>query len=156
MPDAIHGFLRGDGLDGRGRRLAEVLAFDDYRIEAVHDFIQWLFPLPEPSRAVPGSPVLEPEEAAAIRADPLALEGFRAGLARMARFYAATDHWLTPADHNHLRISRIIAATRNLLGREAAAAFRAAIAARNEAAGRPINPTSLHHWERALGSSGPA
>ncbi len=39
----IHAFLRGAGRDGRGRRLADVLAFDDARIEAVHDFIQWLF-----------------------------------------------------------------------------------------------------------------
>ena len=55
---AIHDFLRGTGCDGRGRRLADVLAFDDARIEGVHDFIQWLFPLAEASRAVPGAPVL--------------------------------------------------------------------------------------------------
>jgi hypothetical protein len=151
MPDLIHAFLRGEGRDGRGRRLGDVLAFGNDRIEGVHDFIQWLFPLAEPSLAVPGAPVLGLEEADAIRGDPQALEGFRAGLARMARFYTETDHWLTGHDHNHLRISRIIAATRNLLGHEAAAAFHAKITARNEAAGRPINPTSLRYWERALG-----
>lgn len=152
MTGSIHAFLRDEGTDWRGRRLADVLAFDDSRIEAVHDFVQWLFPLPEPSRAVPGAPVLGPEEAAAIRADPVALEGFRAGLERMARFYAGTDHWLTRADHNHLRISRIIAATRDLLGREAAADFHARVTARNEAAGWPVNATSLRYWEQALGT----
>ncbi|HEY8610335.1 MAG TPA: opioid growth factor receptor-related protein [Roseomonas sp.] len=151
MADPIHAFLRGNGLDGQGRRLADVLAFDDDRIEAVHDFIQWLFPLAEPSRAVPGAPVLGAEEAAAIRADPLAQDGLHAALARMTRFYAGTDDWLTAFDHNHLRITRIIAATRNLLGKDAAAAFHATILARHEAAGRPINPDSLRHWERALG-----
>ncbi|MBP0444491.1 hypothetical protein J8J14_06825 [Roseomonas sp. SSH11] len=151
MPGTIHRFLRGEGPDGRGRLLADVLAFDDDRIEALHDFIQWLFPLPQPSRAAPGAPVLGEEEAAAIRGDAQAQEGLRAALARMERFYAATDHWLRPFDHNHLRISRIIAATRNLLGPEEARGFHAAVTARNEAAGHPINPESLRHWARALG-----
>lgn len=151
MDEPIRKFLRGEGHDGRGRRLAEVLAFDDARIEAVHDFIQWLFPLPDPSQAVPGSPVLGAAEAAAIRADARALEGLRAALARMARFYAGTDHWLVRHDHNHRRITRIIAAVRGLLGREEAAAFHAAVAARNAASGAPIDPVSLGYWKRALG-----
>lgn len=128
-----------------------MLAFDDARIEAVHDFIQWLFPLPEASRAVPGAPVLGAVEAAAIRADSQALAGLRAGLARMTRFYAETDGWLVGFDHNHLRITRIIAAVRSLLGREEAAAFHAAVTARNTAAGTPVNGDSLRHWGRALG-----
>lgn len=58
MPEPIRAFLRGEGPDGRGRRLDEVLVFDDAGIESVHDFIQWLFPLPDLSQAVPGSSVL--------------------------------------------------------------------------------------------------
>ncbi|MCR0983259.1 opioid growth factor receptor-related protein [Roseomonas populi] len=153
MEHPIHAFLRGAGRDGRGRRLADVLAFDDGRLEAVHDFIQWLFPLREPSRAVPGSPVLGEDEAAAIRADPAAREGLRAALDRMARFYADTDDWLVRFDHNHLRITRIITAVRDLLGREEAARFHAALLARNAAAGGPVNAESLRHWERALGAA---
>lgn len=151
MPARIHEFLRGRGRDGRARLLADVVGFDDDRIEAVHDFIQWLFPLAEASRAVAGSPVLEASEAAAIRADPQALAGFRAGLERMARFYAETDGWLTGFDHNHLRITRIITATRNLLGRAEAETFHRAVVARNAAAGSPVNRDSLRYWEQALG-----
>ncbi|MFC0387045.1 opioid growth factor receptor-related protein [Muricoccus vinaceus] len=150
MTDLIRHFLRGEGRDGQGRRLAEVLAFDDARLEAVHDFIQWLFPLPDPSQAVPGSPVLGAAEAAAIRADPRAQAGLRAALERMAGFYAATDHWLVRHDHNHRRITRIIAAARDLLDRDEAAAFHAAISARNAEAGGVIDPVSLRYWERAL------
>lgn len=150
MHGPIHDFLRGTGRDGRGRRLADVLAFDDARIEAVHDFIQWLFPLAEASRAVPGAPVLDAAEAA-IRGDPLAQAGLRAGLARMARFYADTDGWLTGHDHNHLRITRIITATRDLLGPAEAAAFHAGVVARNTAAGAPVNRESLRYWSAALG-----
>ena len=147
----IQAFLRGEGRDGRGRLLATVLAFDNATLEAVHDYIQWLFPLREASRAVPGSPVLGQAEATAIRADPVAQQGLRAALTRMARFYAETDEWLTPFDHNHLRITRILAASRDLLGDAAAREFHTRILAMNEAAGAPVNERSREHWRRALG-----
>ncbi|MGY2050082.1 opioid growth factor receptor-related protein [Methylobacterium sp. JK268] len=153
MTGPIHTFLsgRGRGRDGRGRLLSDVLAFDDLRIEAVHDFIQWCFPLREASRAVPDAPVLGPDEAEAIRADPAALAGLRAARDRMQRFYGETDGWLVPRDHNHLRITRIVTALRDLLGREEAAAFLAVVLARDEGAGRPVNRESVAFWQRALG-----
>jgi hypothetical protein len=46
-------FYRGVGADTEGRRLEDILAWPDDDLEEVHDFIQWLFPLPEPSRASP-------------------------------------------------------------------------------------------------------
>ena len=147
----IHAFLAGIGTDGAGRTLATVLAFDDLRIEAVHDFIQWCFPLAQASRAVPGAPVLTPVEAAVIQADPAAREGLRAALARMRRFYAGNDRWLAPHDHNHLRISRILMAVRNLLGEAEAQDFHAFATARNAQAGSPINPASLAYWADAAG-----
>ncbi|WP_232628095.1 opioid growth factor receptor-related protein [Methylobacterium sp. Leaf118] len=146
----IHAFLAGQGRDGSGRRLADVLAFDDARIEGVHDFIQWCFPLAEASRAVPGAPVLTEAEAAAIRADAAARRGLGEVLARMARFYADTDFWLRPYDHNHLRITRILTAVRDLLGGETAAAFHAQVTERNRAAGAPINGDSLAFWDESL------
>lgn len=151
MPGRIHDFLRRQGRDGSGRSLAEVVGFDDGRIEAVHDFIQWLFPLAETSRAVAGSPALDETQAPAIRADPQALAGFRAGLQRMARFHAETDGWLNGFDHNHLRITRIVTATRNLLGQVEAETFHRAVVSRNAAAGSPVNRESLRYWEQALG-----
>ncbi|AWN46317.1 hypothetical protein DK419_08330 [Methylobacterium terrae] len=147
----IHAFLAGRGRDGRGRGLADVLAFDDARIEGVHDFIQWLFPLAEASRAVPGAPVLGPAEAEAIRADPAARAGLLAARDRMQRFYAATDGWLTAFDHNHLRITRILTALRDLAGPEEARAFHDAVLRLNDAAGSPVNPGSLDYWRRAVG-----
>lgn len=146
----VHAFLAGVGRDGRGRTLDDVLAFDDDRLEAVHDYVQWLFPLREASRAVPGSPVLGPDEAAAIRADPRARTGLTQALARMTRFYAATDDWLVPYDHNHLRITRIVTAARDLLGEAPARDFLDQIITRDRDAGSPVNRESVRYWERAL------
>ena len=146
----IHAFLAGTGTDGAGRRLDGVLAFDDIRIEAVHDFIQWCFPLPEASRAVPGAPVLARGEADAIRGDPKALAGLRAALVRMRRFYGDTDRWLAAHDHNHLRITRILTAIGDLAGSDEAQDFHAFVTGRNASAGSPINPDSLRYWAAAL------
>ena len=146
----IHAFLTGRGRDGSGRRLAEVLAFDDARIEGVHDFIQWLFPLDAASRAVPRAPVLGPAEAAAIRADPATQAGLLAARDRMLRFYAGTTGWLRAFDHNHLRITRILTALRDLAGIDEARSFHEAVLGFIAEAGSPVNPESLVYWRRAV------
>jgi len=146
----IHAFLTAHGRDGRGRTLATVLDFDDDRIESTHDFIQWLFPLRDASRAVPGSPVLGATEAEAIRRDRVAQAGLLAARIRMMRFYVQSTGWLTAFDHNHLRITRILTALRDLVGLEEARAFHEDILSLNQAAGSPVNPESLEYWRRAV------
>jgi hypothetical protein len=146
----LHAFLTGTGTDGRGRRAQDVLAFDDGRLEGIHDYIQWLFPLPTRSMAQPGAPMLTAAEAAAIRADPQARATLRQASVVMLGFYDRYDGWLTWGDHNHLRISRIVRSLNDLLGEDAAQAFYAAIMKRHDAAGRPVNPTSLRYWRAAL------
>ena len=76
-------FLEGSGPDGDGRFIEEVLAFDDSQIEHVHTFIQWLFPLTEPSRAQPQSPVLAEGEADLIRQSNLAQQNLLMATERM-------------------------------------------------------------------------
>ena len=60
-------FLEGEGRDAAGRLIGEILALNDHELERRHDFIQWLFPLPKPSRAQPQSSILTPAEITAIR-----------------------------------------------------------------------------------------
>ena len=52
------GFLEGYDVDARGRKLHEIWEFSDNQIERTHDFIQWLFPLTEPSQSQPASKTL--------------------------------------------------------------------------------------------------
>ena len=121
-------FYRGDMKDDRGRALEEIQAWDFDRLESTHDYIQWLFPLPEPSGANPRAPVLDASDIAAFRAEPalrarllasframLAFYGFsleeRDGkpvLARAGDFEARAANWLTPHNHNFLRLTRIL------------------------------------------------
>jgi Opioid growth factor receptor (OGFr) conserved region len=150
----LHAFLAGVGRDGRGRLAADVLSFSDRDLEAVHDYIQWLFPLPTRSAAQPHSPILTPIEIAAIRAHPRAVATLKVATERMLRFYRETQWWLTSHDHNHLRITRILHSLRLLVGPDEAKAFYDAIFALNEAAGAPVNTRSLHYWAEAAGYVG--
>jgi hypothetical protein len=58
-PMPVFEFLEGKA-DGSERSIDKVLTFDDTALERNHGLIQWLFPLPEPSRAQPSSPILPP------------------------------------------------------------------------------------------------
>jgi hypothetical protein len=154
MAGPLHAFLAGLGRDGCGRLAADVLGFPDRDLEAVHDYIQWLFPLPTRSAAQPHSPILTPAEIAAIRADPRAVATLKAATERMLRFYQETRWWLSSYDHNHLRITRILHSLRLLVSPEEAKTFYKAILALNEAAGAPVNTRSLRYWAEAAGDMG--
>lgn len=144
---AIVAFLQGEGPDSRGRTLFEVLAMDNAALERTHDFIQWLFPLPEPSAAAPEAPVLSAADIAAIGRSGLAQCALAAGTDRMDAFYRLTDHWLAPHDHNHLRITRIIRSLRLLRGDRYADEFREAVLRRAE--GTPVSARSRGYWMTA-------
>jgi Opioid growth factor receptor (OGFr) conserved region len=157
---AILGFLSGEQPDDQGRFLREIQQWPDQRIEAVHDFIQWMFPLAEPSPVNPEAPVLDGAVLAELRARPelraRVQEGARASLDRMRRFYERSRHWVTPGNHNHLRVTRILKCLR-LLGLEAEAAeFFAWLSEVYEAERKKPRPgiseRSFEFWRQAAGA----
>lgn len=113
--------------------LQQILNWDDGQLEAVHNYIQWLFPLTTPSGPNPTAPVLDQATIQTFQNDVLLkaqlLRSFRRMLAfyglqmdeatrvitRAPNFNTRAAVWLTPANHNFLRITRIIHSLR-LLG----------------------------------------
>jgi hypothetical protein len=172
--DPLLRFYRLDGTDARGRTLTEIWAWDAARLEGVHDYIQWLFPLPEPSAFNPHAPILTRETIETFRADPelrqrllgslalmldfygLALESDGNGTPRIERardFAAKSAGWLRPGDHNHLRLTRILTSLRLLgLDDHSRALYRclAAIARDHPHA---VSATTLAYWQRSTASS---
>jgi hypothetical protein len=65
----IISFYSGKTPDDRGRYLKDIQQWPDHRLESVHDFIQWMFPLREPSGVNPGAPVLDPATIAEFRSN---------------------------------------------------------------------------------------
>ena len=135
----IIAFYDGTEPDHRGRYLHEIQQWTDRQLEAVHDYIQWLFPLPEPSGFNLAAPVLDRESIQEFRKRPDLQEKLRVSFLRMMDFYgldvrsgeqvtvnrtsnfaAKATVWLSPGNHNHLRITRILRCL-SLLGLEAEA-----------------------------------
>lgn len=123
-PDPIVAFYSG-GPDASGRSLGQILAWDDGRLEAVHDYIQWVFPTRQPSGVNPFAPLVTDTTVRAFEADDTLRARLRQAFERMLTFYGlrrrservAIDEsrfpararvWLQPGNHNHLRLTRIM------------------------------------------------
>lgn len=146
---ALVAFHCDDGHDHAGRHHSAILAFDDEAMHQVHDFIQWLFPLPEPSRAFHAAPVLSEDDLAIMRSSPVCQARLAAARARMIEFLAANPDWLQAYDHNHLRITRMIRSTRLIAGHEAADGLRDHFLHHARTNAAQINPTTLAFWANA-------
>jgi hypothetical protein len=168
---ALLAFYRGDAADWNGRRLEEIWSWTDDRLEAVHDYIQWMFPLAVPSGANPSAPILGPISIGAFASS----DDLRARLERslhvMLRFYGLeetrrdgalrivrTDRfirrapvWLSPGNHNHLRLTRIMASLAQLgLAAQARALWECLFQIAADFPDR-VTPATLEYW-RAAGS----
>lgn len=109
LPDSspIIDFYRGTGR-GAGRTFEQVVALDNIALEYGHDWVQWVFPLPEPSKAQPQSPVMTEADLQVFREDPEIRARIYTALLRFWRFLMETHRWHRAHDHNHLRITRVL------------------------------------------------
>ena len=159
-------FYRGQGRDAEGRSLQQVWGWSDDNLEMVHDFIQWLFPLPEPSRYNPDAPLLTDEDIAAFRQDEHLRANLRTSFDRILRFLGLSlgedgrvveaedfhrrepEVWSVP-NHNWLRITRILRSL-TLLGLESEAqAFYDRLEAIYSSRRFPIGADTFQYWSQA-------
>jgi hypothetical protein len=143
-------FLRGTGPDARGRYHSDILKFSDEELENTHDYIQWLFPLCEPSGCWADAPCVRDETVIAVlRMDSRVQDGMIDALARMEQFYRNNDFWLRQGDHNHLRITRILKSVSIFNTKENAEEFYGFITRRVESA-MPVTQESLRYWKESM------
>ena len=83
---AILDFFHG-GVDPLGRTHDEMLAYSLERMEECHDYVQWMWPLHEPSAFAVVFPVLTRPQVAELSASAEARGRMLAGLARFRLFY---------------------------------------------------------------------
>ena len=168
MPDDIVRFFSG-GEDSEGRTLDEILAWDDDRLEHVHDYVQWIFPTRRPSSVNPDAPCVTDDTIRAFGADPRAQDGLVRAFARMLRFYGLREHadrveidderfaarslvWLSPGNHNHLRLTRIMDSLSTLGLRARAAALQRCLiedVCAGPGRGRVL-PATIRFWSSAI------
>ena len=119
-------FYLGKNVHPDGFTIEQVWSWNDQRLEFTHSYIQWLFPSTVPSQAVPGSPVIMQSDIQKFRSDPELRRRFARSYATMLTFYGFTvqdgsivragnfaersRNWVTPSNHNFLRMTRILKA----------------------------------------------
>jgi hypothetical protein len=167
--NALLAFYYGSHTDDRGRRLAEILRQDDAWMELTHDYIQWLFPLAEPSGVNPRAPLVDSATAELFRSDPLLQDHLRAAFARMLRFLglryvdgevtkaanwdARKVDWFTEPTHNSLRVTRVIKSLRLLgMDTEAQAFHRGLVGLCATEPDAGINANARRFWRDAAES----
>jgi hypothetical protein len=150
--------------------LSHILGFGFDELEIHHDYIQWLFPLPEPSGANAEAPLLSKEDIAAFESDESLRRALLQSFYMMLQFYGLVvwegrpdikvsrgahfaerrDVWLTRGNHNFLRISRMLRSL-TLLGLGAyAAAFLKSLEGIYEKEASTIGSTTIEYWRRAV------
>ena len=159
-------FYSGKATDTSGRTLTEIHTWDYHRLENVHDYIQWLFPLPEPSQYNPLAPVLDAEQIAKFHTDADLREQLLASFDKMLGFYGfehnnmliirsnrweeRSRNWLRAGNHNHLRLTRILKSL-SLLGlKDHALALLDALNTVYAEKSSAISGTTMGYWKRAL------
>ncbi|GAB7360106.1 hypothetical protein MBLNU230_g7869t1 [Neophaeotheca triangularis] len=151
--------------DHCSRTLDDILSWPDKDLETSHDYIQFVFPLPESSDFNNRAPIVTPKVRQAFLSDERLQNRMRQVYARILRFYGlqlepsgeiskaanfatASKAWRRRFDHNHLRITRIIRSLRVLgLQREAEGFFTAL---REHGDGAEVGERTKDYWLRAV------
>jgi hypothetical protein len=164
---AIVQFYAGQGTDNAGRKIKDIWSFNNDELEDIHDYIQWLFPSPKPSRFQAAAPLLTDADIQAFRKDNVLQNNFRHSYLQILSFYGfcekagivdkapdfeeRADNWLTPYNHNFMRITRILESL-SLLGLEQDARnfFTALKNVAQEPGAAAIIGNSYHYWQQQI------
>ena len=125
----ILAFYLGQQPDSQGRAIEDIWSWDYQKLESVHNYIQWLFPLREKSRFNSSAPTLNDEVIHAFRTSEelrnrlihsftvmLAFYGLecREGenaeivIAKSEEYLSRKREWIERFNHNYLRLTRIL------------------------------------------------
>jgi len=164
-------FYREQEANNNGVTLQQILAWDDTRLESVHNYIQWLFPLKTVSGPNPTAPILDNSTIQTFQSNPAlknqVLRSFRRMLtfyglqmdegskliSRAANFNARASVWLhqPSGHHNFLRITRILESMKLLgLNDHCTPFFNVLLDIAHHEGKDAIHATTLGYWRAAL------
>jgi hypothetical protein len=161
-------FMIGLGYDHERRSIEEILNFTDEELEKTHNYIQWLFPIHEPSRFNMQAPTLTQWDVNYVKINKNNIKkNIKRSLRLLLYFWGFTmydfgfyvyirhdgdhSHWMYPNDHNHLRISRVIHFLRAVGMDKYAKAFHAALKDIYTDHPNYFSKTTIDYWEKIMG-----
>lgn len=171
-------FFEGTGTDHAGRTIYDIFDFSHDELESTHDYIQWLFPLTEGSQYNPEAPILTEEDISLFHLNFEVENNFWYAVSKMLEFYGfgigfiatseiiyPTDDfdqrtrvyngWISPGNHNYLRITRILKSMMLLgKGKTAKAWFKTLQIIYNESCYKAdIGEETYNYWKNAVQES---
>lgn len=159
-------FYRGDAANVDGVMFDDVLTYNDAQMENSHTVIQWLFPLPSVSDYSPTAPLMDDDTTRIFQVSPKIQENLLRAFDFMLAFYGLkrdgreviqsddfrvkSVNWLTPNNHNHLRLTRIMRCL-SLCGlREYAVSLYYCLLDISLSTNDRITDPTMVHWRAAL------
>ena len=142
-------FLRNEEADFKGRFLSDIWSYTHDEIEYNHDFIQLIFPLNKPSKAVFNNLYLKDREIInKLKRDDHVRKNILKSRDWFLKFLKENKQWKNYSDHNQLRITRIIECLRLLISDlEADKFYKEMFSLLND--NIQINPSTLKFWDNA-------
>ncbi len=113
-------FYRGNDCDDKQRTIYDILDANSKYWEECHNFIQWLFPLPEPSQFNKNAPLLTQSDIEIFIKDEIIQENIEEAYHKFLDFlglylyenkiysYIDKPQRYLGFNHNHLRITRVL------------------------------------------------
>jgi hypothetical protein len=152
---ALINFYAGVGTDHAGRKLDQILAWNDGDLEHVHDYIQWLFPNRQASAFNSHAPLLTDDDVKHFRKVPFLIGEVTRAFERMCKFYKISigpPYWWDDLRyaHNWLRMTRIMLCLREFGLNQKADDFYERITQAQLPDGR-----TRHYWKDAVGRVSP-
>ena len=148
--------------DSDGRSIDTIWAEDDDYWEFEHSYIQWMFPLIEPSNFNPDAPLLTDEDIVIFKANPTIQSNLLTSFCRFLTFLGLTYQQdkviatelfepilFTMANHNWFRITRVLKSLRLLGFEKEAVAFFKFLKGIHEEYGW-ISDNSFSYWKEAV------
>jgi len=163
-------FYSGTVTDHRGRSIQDLQTQTFDQLEANHDYIQWLFPLPEVSKFNSHAPTLIADDITAFQSSVTLRQTLNTSFVVMLHFYGLemtalantvaikrgetwsdrSANWLTPHNHNYLRISRILRCLVLLGCEDRSHAFLVCLEHLYETNRRVIGDVTVRYWRNAI------
>jgi len=157
MSDITDFFIK-NGEDNNGRMLLNILSWNDNKLDAVHNCIQWMFPLYERSLHYLDSTILDDDDIEIIKNSDVAKRNIKLIFERMCKFFGICDFedtrkhkmWCYSGNHNMLRITRIIRSLRLFGLDKEAKRFYDAVLDIATSEGNRVSKNTLDYWNDAL------
>ncbi|MFN6558354.1 MAG: opioid growth factor receptor-related protein [Nostoc sp. ChiSLP01] len=164
-------FYLGEQPDSEGRKITEIWAWDFEELEYVHDYIQWLFPLTEPSAFNLHAPIIDEQVIQSFHSNLSLRQNLLRSFTVMLEFYGLQRHeskgkkiiisksedygnrkgeWICMFNHNYLRITRILKCLMTLGLENEAQGFYECLRQIYQEDSNQIGSKTFHYWTIAV------